>query len=257
MRNICLIVVLFLAMVDASAQWNWKENSSFGWRKNESPWRSGHSWRSGSSGESATFHKGKDINDSYYTDRFAKTSYGFIGERNGQVQRDYYRRRQYSAETYQLNGISTENKAVARRNSGLLYESRPARHAVTHRHGSNLLSRKVWDENRHIRTTYSGGSANAIDYGRRVKPEGAPDNNNTSNAVGMENGSKIKEIPAVGSNEDSDSRTPDQESSSVAGEQYGFGEVPRDDIPVGDGIGILLLSVFLFATYKFHCQKAD
>lgn len=263
MKKICLIVALLLALVDASAQWNWKENSSFGWRRNESswrkneiPWRNEHSWWNGFYGESTTFHKGKEIHDAYYTDRSSGTSYGFVGGYNNQVQRDYSGRRPYSAETGQWDGINAGDKNVARRNSGVWSESRPAGRAATRGNGRSLLNSDVWRTERHVAGGFNGG-ADATDYGRRVKPQGAPGNYNTPSAAGMKIGSKIKEMPVVGSDEESGRRTLGQENGGASGGQYGFGEVPKDDAPVGDGVLILLFFAALTGICKIYHQDFD
>ena len=257
MKKICVIVALLLAMADASAQWKWKENSSFGWRKNESSWRNEHSWWNGFYRESTTFHKGKEIHDAYYTDRSAGTTYGFAGGRESQVQRDYSRHRSYSDESGQWGGINTDDKTVARRNSSVWNETRSAERAVTRGSGSTLLNRKVWNEHHHGRTIFYGGGADATDYGRRVKPKGAPGNYNTPNAVSMKIGSKIKEMPVVGSNDESGRRSLGQDDEGAAGGQYGFGEVPKDDAPVGDGALILLFFAALTGICKIYHQDFD
>lgn len=41
-----------------------------------------------------------------------------------------------------------------------------------------------------------------------------------------------------------------QDNDGAAGEQYGFGEVPKDDAPLDDGIVLLFFMAFLFGAYK-------
>ncbi len=239
MKKICLIVALLLALVDANAQWKWKEKRGSGWRS-----------------ESTSFHRGKEMNGIRYTDRSSGTSYGFIGGYDGQVRRDYSRRRSYSAEADQWSSINADDKSVAKRNAGVWSESRPrpAERPAARSYGGSLLSRNVWVENHHGRSRVYSGGGDAVDYGRRVKPQGAPDNYNMPNAMSMKIDNVIKETPAVASNEEYSRSALGQDNGGAAGGQYGFGEVPKDDAPVGDGLLVLLFFVALTTVYKIYHQ---
>lgn len=236
MKKICLIVVLFLFAANASAKW--KNESSVSW------WR-GLSWSFVNSGRT-DFHKGKDVfsnNYYYYYSSHSGPSFGFVGGSESVVQRDYTRRRSYYEEDV-WSGINVREKTIVRSSHNFSDRHYAAQSAPTiARSNITLLNKEVWSENRRGGKIFSGGGSEAVNYGRRVKPQNAPGSDVSTNRGVMTIDSRIRDVDGA-----ADRIASDMDGDVNPGGQYGFGEVPHDDAPIGEGIWLM---VFMSAAYSF------
>ena len=248
MKKICLIVVLFLFAANASAKW--KNENSVSW------WRGSSSWSFVNS-ERTDFHKGKDVFSNNYYSSHSGPSFGFVGGSENVVQRDYTRRRSYYEEDV-WSGINVREKTIVRSSHNFSDRHYAAQSApMVARSNRTLLNKEVWSENRRGGKIFSGGGSEAVNYGRRVKPQNAPGSNASTNGGVTAIGGGLRDVAANNGDGAADRIASDMDGDVNPGGQYGFGEVPRDDAPVGDGILILLFFAALTGICKIYHQDFD
>jgi len=235
-----MIFALLLAVVVANAQVPGYNNGGFRYEL--------RSWWNGVWGVQSSFHYGNSSYDTRYKDGYEGASYGFLSNQEWQTARRDNRRVNTAGDSEWA--LSSDNKETRRFVKAAERRTMDNAAATSDR---PLLNREVWQQRRHSGRSLYLGSSSGVNYGRRVKPRNADYGN--SAAIGVAQtvtiGSRMNDVKVTKSDGEVSRLTNDNDNNTSGG-NFGFGEVPHDDadVPLGDGVWLLVLMAGLYAMKK-------